>query len=264
VPELMQTIFDLPSDSVAVRLLRALEKWSVRFADHVITVNQACKRIYTARSCSADKITVVVNSPDEKMFGFHPPSRSGHGRNGFTILYHGSLLPRNGFDIAIDALAKVRRSIPAARLIVCGERTPFFAQTMDGAAKRSLADHIEYLGFKSRDDMAAVIRRCDVGVIPNRQSVFAELNTPTRIFECLALGKPVIAPRTRGICDYFGEDDLIFFEVGNADDLARQLEFVYSDPSATEKIVRRGQNIYRTHSWSHQRASLIDAVSRLL
>jgi glycosyltransferase involved in cell wall biosynthesis len=264
VPELMETIFDLPSGSAAVRALRTLEKWSIRFADHVITVNEACKRIYTARSCPADKITVVVNSPEETIFGFAPPSRNGHDRKEFSILYHGSLLPRNGFDIAIDALAKIRRSIPEARLVVCGEPTPFFAQTMDAAAKRSLADHIEYLGVKNRADIASVIKNCDVGIIPNRRSVFSDINTPTRIFECLALGKPVIAPRTRGICDYFAERDLIFFEVGNADDLARQLEFVHSDPAETEKIVHRGQHVYRTNSWSHQRVNLIDAVSRLL
>jgi glycosyltransferase involved in cell wall biosynthesis len=174
------------------------------------------------------------------------------------------LLPRNGFDIAIDALAKIRRSIPEARLVVCAERTPFFAQTMDAAAKHSLADRVEYLGAKNRADMAAVIKNCDVGIIPNRRSVFADLNTPTRIFECLALGKPVIAPRTRGICDYFAESDLVFFEVGNADDLARQLEFVYSDPAEAEKIVRRGQRVYQNNSWSHQHANLIHAVSGLL
>ena len=264
VPELMETIFDLPSDSGAVRALKTLEKWSIRFADHVITVNEACKRIYTARSCSAENITVVVNSPEESTFEFTPPSRNGQGRKAFSILYHGSLLPRNGFDIAIDALAKIRRSIPDARLIVCGEPTPFFAQTMDAAAKRGLADQIEYLGVKNRADIADVIKSCDVGIIPNRRSVFSDINTPTRIFECLALGKPVIAPRTRGICDYFAESDLIFFEVGNPDDLARQLEFVHSDPKETEEIVRRGQCVYRTNSWSHQRVNLIDAVSRLL
>ena len=135
---------------------------------------------------------------------------------------------------------------------------------MSEAAKRGMASHIRYLGAKNRDGIAAIIKDCDVGVIPNRKSAFAEINTPTRIFECLALGKPVIAPRTGGICDYFADDDLIFFEVGNADDLARQLQFVYSVPGEAEKIVLRGQDIYRAHDWSHQRASLIEAVSRLV
>jgi len=34
---------------------------------------------------------------------------------------------------------------------------------------------------------------CDLGVIPEHHNAFAEINTPTGIFEYLALGKPVIA-----------------------------------------------------------------------
>ena len=60
----------------------------------------------------------------------------------------------------------------------------------------------------------------DIGVIPNRRSIFTEINTPTRIFEYLSQGKPVIAPRVPGIVDYFGPEDLVFFELGDADDLA--------------------------------------------
>ena len=264
VPELMQTIFDLPAESTAVRALTTLEKRSIAFADRVVVVNEACRRIYTERSCPPEKISVIVNSPDEKVFSSQPVLRNGNGREKFTILYHGSLLPRNGLDIAIDALAKIRGSIPQARLAICGERTPFFAAAMDAAAKRGLAEQIDYLGVKNRAGVAEVISNCDVGVIPNRRSIFADLNTPTRIFECLALGTPVIAPRTRGICDYFTEDDLIFFEVGDADDLARQIQFVYSAPAEVEEIVRRGQEIYGKHSWMHQRATLIDLVSNLV
>jgi hypothetical protein len=34
---------------------------------------------------------------------------------------------------------------------------------------------------------------CDLGVIPEHHNAFTEINTPTGIFEYLALGKPVIA-----------------------------------------------------------------------
>src|SRR5439155_24815829 len=52
---------------------------------------------------------------------------------------------------------------------------------------------------------------CDVGIIPNRRSIFTEINFPTRIFEYLARGKPVIAPLTTGIGDYFSKDELVVF-----------------------------------------------------
>jgi glycosyltransferase involved in cell wall biosynthesis len=267
MPELMQTIFELPEESGSVRLLKRLERWSISFADLVLTVNAACKRIYSSRSCPVEKIRVVLNSPEDDVFRLQAPALAK--RNGarpaepFTILYHGSLVHRNGFDLAIDALEKARESVPNARLVVCGERTAFFDQTMAMAEKRGIAEHIEYLGPKNRREVVEAINHCDLGIIPNHRNIFTEINTPTRIFEYLALGKPVIAPRAPGICDYFAEGDLVFFELGDANDLARKIDFAYSCPAETREIVERGQRVYQAHQWSQQRINLLDAISEM-
>jgi glycosyltransferase involved in cell wall biosynthesis len=270
MPELMQTIFKLPEDSFSVRVLKRLEKWSTGFADLVITVNLACKRIYASRSCDAGKIQVVINSPDDEVFR----SRNGSGPNGnnvngngsrpFVILYHGSLVQRNGFDLAVDCLDRVISKIPSVRLAVCGRRTAFFDGVMESAARRGLQQRIDYLGICAHQEVAEAIEHCDLGIIPNHRNIFTEINTPTRIFEYLALGKPVIAPKTRGIQDYFAENDLIFFEVGNTDDLARQVEFAYSHPDEVAETVKRGQAVYASQSWRRQRTAFLNAVGELL
>src|SRR5262245_54863473 len=51
MPGLMMTIFRLRSNSFAVRVLKRLERWSMAFADTVVTVNEAFKRIFTSLSC---------------------------------------------------------------------------------------------------------------------------------------------------------------------------------------------------------------------
>jgi len=90
------------------------------------------------------------------------------------------------------------------------------------------------------------------------------LNTPTRIFEYLALGKPVITPRSPGITDYFDDDSLVFFELGDDVDLARKMEFVFNRPEKAVDITRRGQEIHQAHMWREERLTLLDLVTRLL
>jgi glycosyltransferase involved in cell wall biosynthesis len=267
MPELMLTIFKLPPESFSVRMLKRLEKWSTRFADIVLTVNLASKRIYSSRSCAPEKIRVVMNSPNEDDFQFRPPSPAvadGKPGGSFTIMYHGSLLQRNGFDLAVQALATVRKSIPGATLVVCGERTPFFDSVMASAGPRGLSGAISYLGMKKREEVAEVIDSCDLGIIPNHRNIFTEMNTPTRIFEYLSRGKPVVSPRARGIQDYFGDGDLIYFELGDADDLARKIEYAYFHPAETKETVERGQKIYLTHRWSRESLGFLDTVAGLL
>jgi glycosyltransferase involved in cell wall biosynthesis len=268
VPELMQTIFELPEQSFSVRLLKRLEKASIGFADTILTVNNACKKIYSSRSCAAEKINVVLNSPEDDIFQFRklaPFTQNGKDpAKPFVILYHGSLVRRNGFDLAVDALEIARKSIPSAKLVVCGDKTPFFEDVMRSARERGLEQDVDYLGVRNRVQIVEAVNSCDLGIIPNHRNIFTEINTPTRIFEYLALGKAVIAPRTQGIRDYFGDDDLIFFEPGDSHDLARKIEFAFSHPAEVAKIVERGQQVYLAHRWCEEKSNLLDPISQLL
>jgi len=108
------------------------------------------------------------------------------------------------------------------------------------------------------------IQACDVGVIPNQKNSFTAINTPTRIFEYLSLGKPVIAPRTLGIEDYFAKDSLLFFEAGNAQDLARSIQYAFAHPAEMREIAKRGQAVYQEHDWRRERQRLTGLVARLL
>lgn len=268
MPELMMTIFNLEENSLGVRVIRQLEKWSVACVDLVITVNVACKRLLAARSCRAEKVAIVMNAPDGKLFPYraarsYPVSQSASGKP-FVIMYHGSLVERNGLDLAVDALARVRETAPGAELKICGTGTPFLEQVMQKARSLGLQSCIRYLGPKRLEELVAEIETCDVGVIPNHRNPFTDINTPTRIFEYLALGKPVIAPGTPGIQDYFNPESLLFFEAGNAGELAKKIECVYFNSRKATETAERGQQIYLAHTWQEERATLVGLVSGLL
>ena len=268
MPELMQTIFKLPEDSLSVRVLKRLEKASISFADVVLTVNLACKKIYSSRSCMPKKIHVVLNAPDEEIFHFR--AQNGTLPNGeiltqpFEILYHGSLVPRNGFDLAVDALELLQKRVPLAKLTVCGERTGYFDRVYKTVEQRGLAKSVQYLGPLDLPAIVELIDRCDLGIIPNHRNIFTEINTPTRIFEYLSLGKPVIAPKAPGIQDYFGARDLIYFELGDAKDLARQMEYAFSHPQQVAETIKRGQAVYLAHTWEREKRSFLKVVNDLV
>src|SRR5258708_31954478 len=135
---------------------------------------------------------------------------------------------------------------------------------MGEVRSKGLVECVSYLGPKSLDQLVKEIEACDLGIIPNHHSAFAEINTPTRIFEYLALGRPVIAPRALGITDYFDDGSLVFFDLGSAKDLARKIEFVCSHPTEVVEIVTRRQEVYRDHCWQTERGRLIELVAELL
>jgi glycosyltransferase involved in cell wall biosynthesis len=268
MPELMTTIFNFDENSRSVRMVRSVEKWSIARADTVLTVNLAMKKLISSRSCGPEKIGVVMNSPDGRIFPLREPSSGSLANQGgnkrFAIMYHGSIVERNGLDVAVEALARVRQAVPTAELRIFGPQTPFLDRVMETVRTKNLQDAVRYLGPRSLEGLVSEIEKCDIGVIPNHRNTFTAINTPTRIFEYLALGKPVIAPTTPGIQDYFGEESLLFFEPGDPVGLARQLEYAFSHPREILEIARNGQKVYMDHSWERERETLLGRLSDTL
>ena len=266
MPELMRTIFNKQENSFPVRVLKRLEKWSFGRADLVITVNEACKRIFSMRSCDVEKIGVVMNSPDELMFPYRAatsyPVRAK--TSPFVMMYHGSLVERNGLELAVDALRRIHEDIPNAELRVYGRSTPYLEHVMNRVQQLGMDKRVHFLGPKKLEQLANEIQLCDVGVVPNQKNTFTDINTPTRIFEYLALGKPVIAPATLGVQDYFNPESLVFFEAGDSDDLARKMAFVADHPEDAIGIAELGQQVYKLHAWQQERRTLVDMVAELL
>jgi glycosyltransferase involved in cell wall biosynthesis len=267
MPELMTTIFGLDENSFHVRVIKWLEKWSFARVHLVLTVNQACQRIFAARSCSLNKIGVVMNAPDGDIFPLRTPSMypaPRHSGKSFVIMYHGSLVERNGLDLAVKALAHMRQTVPNAELRIYGKATLFLDRVLGEAETLGVQKSVRYLGPKTLEELVLEIDKCHVGIIPNQRNSFTDINTPTRIFEYLASGKPVIAPATQGILDYFGENSLFLMEPGNSADLARRLEDVAHNYQDALRVAEGGQEVYLKHTWTQERKTLLDLLGTLL
>lgn len=289
MPELMMSIYSVPEAHRAVAWLKAFERWSIRFADLVFTPNIAFRKLFISRGAPEAKIKIVMNSPQEEIFDSAafgrgdqstsglPPTRvsAAVGQNGsrhvqstqtrtFYLMYHGSLVHRHGLDIAVRALAEVRQTVAFVQLDIFGYRTDYLDSVLNLANELGLDDVVTYHGAKPQTEIARNILQCDLGIIPNRYSPFTDLNFPTRIFEYLAMNRPVIAPSTQGIRDYFPEDALIYFNPDLVDSLAESIRWVWENPREVRDIVKRGRSIYGRHLWKDEKANLREAVAALV
>jgi glycosyltransferase involved in cell wall biosynthesis len=264
MPELYMTIFRMNASHPLVRALKILEKWSIRFADLVITPNIAFRELFISRSCPAGKIHVVMNSPDERIFHRDSPQGECGAKDGkgFSLIFHGLIAERHGLDTAVEAVSKLRGEIEGLVLHVYGSG-PQSNQVRSLVDELGLQETVKFHGDVSLEEIAVALSTMDVGIISNRMNAFTMLNMPTRIFECLSLGKPVIAPGTRGIRDYFDDGSLYFFEAGSAADLAGVIREVYANPARRQEVVERGMAVYDKHRWAIQRDRFISLVAGL-
>ena len=262
VPEVYRVIYDLKKESLTVRALQTVEKWSIAFADLVLTPNLAFREIFVSRGCPPEKIRIVMNSPDESIFNIHDYSGRVK-RPGYNLMFHGTLLKRNGLSLAVAAVAKLRERIPCLKLLIYGEQTPYISELMREVERLDLLSTVEYLGYSPLHQVPAAISAIDVGLVPNLANPFNNINLPTRIFEYLALAKLPIVPRTKGIQDYFQEEEILFFQAGDVEDLANKIEWAFLNPVKANEILQRGRKVYEKHRWETEEKNFLNLVRGL-
>ena len=266
MPEAFMAKYSLEESHPVIRALGFLEKCSIRFAHLVLTPNIAFRDLFIFRGCPPQKIEVIMNSAQERFFRMEP-TEAGRDeravREGFAVMCHGTIAERYGLGEALEAIASVRNRIPGLVFHVYGEGD-FVDQFLKRVAELSLEDIVHYYGLVPPEVIASAIKSIDVGLIPNEHSKHWDLAVPTRVFEYLSLGTPVMAPRTRGILDYFDEGSLHFFESGNVQSMAATILDVYRHPARVQAVLTRGMAINERYRWEIQKRKLVELVAGLV
>jgi glycosyltransferase involved in cell wall biosynthesis len=83
-----------------------------------------------------------------------------------------------------------------------------------------------------------------------------------KVAEYVALGFPVICAGTTTMRYYFDDDEILFFEPGDTEDLARAIRKLLSDPvAAAERAVKSRIKLDKL-SWPAQKETLVEVVEK--
>ena len=264
VPEFVATRYDLRPDHPAVRLSAFVEQSAIRFADRVLTCTREMKGTFVGRGAPAGKIDVVLNAADESTFDVraYPPRAREAER--FTLICHGSVEERYGHDTVIEAVDALRDEIPELRLEVYGDGS-FLEEIESMVCGRRLGDHVWFAGeYVPIEQLLAAIARADAGVVAMKKDEFRDLTHCNKMYDLIAMRRPVVISRTRSVQNYFGEGCFEYFDAGDVADLARAIRELHASPELGERLVARASEVNEPYRWPHQREIYRWSVESLL
>ena len=258
-PELFAAQYGPDKHRVMHRLLASIEQAAIRYADSVVTVNEAMRKRFIDRGSAPSKITVLRNVPDR---GFAEAASRQQVRGGFTLLNHGLLTHWAGQDVILRALAILRPQIRDVRLVLAGD-----GENIDRlrclAAEIHCADIVEFTGWLPYGEMADLIFGADVGIVSHLPGPFSELCQPIKLFEYVACRRPVIAPRMAAMEECFDSSCITLFKPGEPQDLARCILELYGCPDTGRRRAERAYDRFQQLRWETAKTAYVDIVGNL-
>ena len=273
VPLLLDLHEDMPEffrDRFSAPLLRPLRpmvtgvtKASAAVADRLITVHEPLRQLSIARGVAPDKIDVIMNSADGRLFD---PAR--HQRRDFMadgelrLIHHSNFQRIYGLDVAIDALSGLRPAL-RWRLDVYGDG-PWRPQIEAAIARTRSADRVLLHGRVAIDDLPRLLAASDVGLVPSLPEPYLEYSLSTKLLEYAAMGIPTVATDLATFRHHFTDAALRFVPGGAGPALTAAIEALVDDPAGAVAMGREAQRQAAAYDWEIQKARYIDIVERLV
>jgi glycosyltransferase involved in cell wall biosynthesis len=260
VPEFYSSKFSTNGGDGFVGLLKALERVSTAFADHVIISNHLWFELITSRSVKREKCSVFINYVDADVFK-KPDAHRKDGRR--LVIYPGGLQWHQGLDIAIRAFAKVSEQVPAAEFHIYGEG-PEKERLVTLAQALGLSEKVLFFRSLPLREVSALMAEADLAVVPKRANSFGNQAYSTKIMEFMALGVPLVVSKTRIDSFYFDDSLVRFCESENVEDFASGMVDLLTNDALCRQLISNAQKYVAANHWGIRKQDYLELVDRLI
>lgn len=251
VPETFFSKFSHHSRTI-FRMLCLEERLSCAFASKIICVNHVQRKIMIERKLPKDKITVFMNVPDHRVFDSRKLQKyNSKKKDGFKIVYHGTITKRLGIDLAIQAFSLLMERIPNLEFHLWGEGE-FLEECIEISAKVAGGHNIYFHGTVNSHVLPDVLKDMDLGIVSNRKDEATQMMLPVKMLEYIALGIPVVVPKLKGIEYYFSDEMVCYFEPENVASIVNAVLRIYQNESLRKNQTEKAKAFLVRYGWQKQ------------
>jgi colanic acid biosynthesis glycosyl transferase WcaI len=170
-----------------------------RRATAIVAVTESFRRELLARGVDGEKIHVVVNGVDATQYQPRPRSAALEADLGLQSKFVAGYLGTHGLAHALEKV------VEAAALL--SQREDIVFLFVGGGADRARLEaivagrkleNVVMLARQPKERMAEIWSLCDVALIPLRDAPVFKTVIPSKIFECMGMGIPILMSLPEG------------------------------------------------------------------
>lgn len=216
-------------------------------ADRLFVISEQLRDYISDRwNIARDSIALLPNGVGAELLQqpILPPPKD------FTIAYAGALVPYEGLDLLIEAIAILARKGIRVKLILMGDGASR-AELEDQARQAGLSRQVRLPGKVPPEQAQETLRAASLVCLPRRPDRVCEIIPPLKLTEAMALGVPVLVPDLPVFRSEVRDGETgLFFRTGEASDLARQIEFCVQRPEAMDLMRKAArESVLQSRTW---------------
>ncbi|QTH63127.1 glycosyltransferase family 4 protein [Psychrosphaera ytuae] len=191
------------------RFAKKIENYTWRGADKCLPVTDVLADHVRAAGVPEQNIEVIHNGVRQPFIDEMLATPIQQDKPEIIIGFTGFIHPWHGMDKAIEAIAE-HKELPLK--LVCIGDGAILPELKQQAADLGIADKVEFKGLVIRDKVLDYVKEFDIALQPD-VTAYA---SPLKMFEYMAVGSLIIAPRTPNIEEILSDDTALFFDKGDA------------------------------------------------
>lgn len=244
---------NFPSRYLSIVIL----KYILRRVNGIVTISHGLEKKYRRLDCQ--NIAVIPDGTD--IFPKMIDKNILHSdylipKNYFVVAYAGKLEESKGIKTLIDAL-KDLNSVRVKLIIFGGNDV-----TINRWYKYSLnyAEKITFAGYVQHENLISYLSQADIFILPNSSKNIEsrEYTSPMKLFEYLALGKPIIASDTPANMEILeNQRTALLFKADDSIDLARKIKLLLKDKKLSSYLVKNGLTCVEKFTWRNRARSIL-------
>jgi glycosyltransferase involved in cell wall biosynthesis len=210
---------------------KAIESRTLRLADRVIVVSDALKDFVIRLGASPERVKIV--KPGISLQQFNPaingaPIRKQYGikEDDIVLFFMGWLYHFSGLKEVALELARTKQD--NLRLLIVGEGDAY-NDLVRIREEHSLQDRIILTGRRPYHEMPGFIAAADICLLPAYPwEKLMQDGLPAKVYEYMAMQKPMISTRLPGVMREFGEDNGVIYVDRSEDIIAKAMQLIHN------------------------------------
>lgn len=234
---------------------------------HVFVVAEEQKQRLLKTGVDPAKITLIGNTPVDS-FITSTASCNGHGPAAhppaeIDLLYVGKIDVHRGVDLLIRALQALAPEFPELRLTLVGDGRST-ASLVKLAKERGVGDKVRFPGWVDWQGISDFIRNSAICLIPHRRSEHTDTTLPNKLFDYMALSKPVIASDCEPLRRIIEAKDCgLTFKSGDVESLKDAIRAMLRDPERAKKGGNGRRAIEQEYNWRMDKTKLLETIHQV-